>query len=83
VVAGRPTLFVGADERPLGPGMVAGFPCNGQPHHVENRTAEDCLILEVGDRSRDDEVSYPTDDIEAVAGQDGQWRFAHKDGRSY
>jgi hypothetical protein len=30
-----------------------------------------------------DEVSYPDDDITAVMGADGQWKFAHKDGTPY
>jgi hypothetical protein len=37
----------------------------------------------VGDRAASDEVSYPADDIQAVMGKDGKWRFARKDGTSY
>jgi len=28
-------------------------------------------------------VNYPADDIQAVMGSDGRWRFAHKDGTPY
>ena len=63
--------------------MVAGFAAGICAHHLENETAQDCLVLEVGDRTQGDEVSYPTEDLEAVMGGDGKWRFAHKDGRLY
>jgi uncharacterized cupin superfamily protein len=67
----------------LCPGMAAGFAARGTAHHLENRTGQDCVILEVGDRTEGDEVSYPTDDIQAVTGDDGKWRFSHKNGESY
>jgi len=37
----------------------------------------------VGDRTTGDEGSYPDDDIQAVLGPDGKWRFTHKDGTPY
>lgn len=83
VVEGEPTLVIDAEELQLRPGMVAGFPAGGAAHHLENRTERDCVILEVGDRAQDDEVSYPADDIVALMGADGKWRFAHKDGTAY
>ena len=43
----------------------------------------DLLILEIGDRPEGDEGSYPQDDIQAVMGADGKWRFARKDGTPY
>ena len=83
VLEGEPTLFTDLGEMQLRPGMAAGFPARGTAHHLENRTERDCVILEVGDRTAGDEVTYPTDDIRAVMGDDGKWRFAHKDGTSY
>jgi uncharacterized cupin superfamily protein len=83
VVEGDPTLFTDAGELQLHPGMVAGFSAAGTAHHLENRTARDCVILEVGDRAEGDEVKYPTDDIQAMMGDDGKWKFAHKDGKPY
>ena len=65
------------------PGMVAGFPAGGSAHHLENRTDRDCVILELGDRTEGDKVNYPADDIQAVLGSDGTWRFAHKTGEAY
>jgi uncharacterized cupin superfamily protein len=83
ILEGEPTLFTDAGETRLAPGMVAGFPANGTAHHLENRTETDCMFLEIGDRTPADEVTYPADDIQAVFGADGQWRFAHKGGTPY
>jgi uncharacterized cupin superfamily protein len=83
VLEGEATLFTDDGETTLRPGMVAGFPAGGSAHHLENRGDRDCVILEIGDRTPDDAVSYPADDIEAVLGKDGRWYFAHKDGRAY
>jgi uncharacterized cupin superfamily protein len=83
VLEGHPTLFMGEESSQLAPGMVAGFPAGGAAHHLENQTGEDCMILEVGDRSAGDSVSYPRDDIRAVAGVDGKWSFTHKNGKPY
>jgi uncharacterized cupin superfamily protein len=74
---------VGEDDIELRPGMVAGFPAGGPAHHLENRTREDVVILEIGDRSPGDEGSYPHDDLHAIFGEDGRWRFLHKDGSLY
>jgi uncharacterized cupin superfamily protein len=83
VLEGEATLFTDDGETTLRPGMVAGFPAGGTAHHLENRGDRDCVILEVGDRTPGDEVSYPADDIAAVLGKDGRWYFAHKDGTPY
>jgi len=83
VLEGEPTLCTEEREIQLRPGMVAGFAAGGAAHHLENRTAKDCVILEVGDRTRGDEVNYPRDDLKAVMGQDGKWHYARKDGTPY
>ena len=83
VLEGEPTLYVDAEKMQMSPGMVAGFAAGTCAHHLRNETAQECLVLEVGDRTPGDEVSYPTEDLEAVMGGDGKWRFAHKDGRPY
>jgi uncharacterized cupin superfamily protein len=80
VAAGTPTLVTDAGETQLAPGMCAGFVAGGSPHHLENRTGADVLILEVGDRGAGDSVFYPDDDLAAVMGSDGKWRYARKDG---
>ena len=83
VLEGEPTLFTGAEQTQLRPGMVAGFAAGGAAHHLENRTEQDCVILEIGDRAGGDAVTYPSDDIQAVMGEDGTWRFTHKNGEAY
>jgi uncharacterized cupin superfamily protein len=63
--------------------MVAGFPAQGAAHHLENKTNTECVILEIGDRSDGDALSYPVDDLVAALGDDRQWQFTHKDGTPY
>lgn len=82
VLEGYPTLIRGETTLQLAPG-IAGFPSKGLAHHLENRSDQECIILEVGDRSVGDSVTYPSDDLRTVAGTDGKWHFTHKDGRPY
>ena len=83
VVAGHPTLVTERGEETLSPGMCAGFPAQGTAHHLENRSGEPVVVLEVGDRTAGDSGAYPRDDLQAVLGPDGKWRFLHKDGTPY
>lgn len=84
VLEGHPTLVTDAGETPLEPGMCAGFRAGtGEGHHLVNRTASDVLYLEVGDRTPGDQAVYPDDDLQAVMGTDGKWRFTRKDGTAY
>ena len=84
VLAGRPVLVTNAGETPLAPGMCAGFRAgSGDAHHLLNRTDEDVLSLEIGDRSRGDDVLYPDDDLKAAQDADGRRVFLHKDGSPY
>ena len=84
ILEGRPTLITDAGETPLEPGMCAGFRANsGDAHHLVNRSKADVLYLEVGDRTAQDEGTYPDDDLKAVLGTDGKWGFTRKDGTLY
>lgn len=84
IVAGRPVLLTDEGETLLAPGMCAGFSAGGgNGHHLLNTSDEDVLYLEVGDRTPGDTVSYPDDDLQAALGDEGKWRFLHKDGRPY
>ena len=84
ILAGRPLLLTDQGETLLAPGMCAGFKAaSGNGHHLINRTNDDVLYLEIGDRSPGDSVVYPDDDIAAVLDKEGKWRFAHKDGTPY
>lgn len=84
VLSGTAILRTDAGETTLGPGMCAGFRAGtGDGHHLVNRSQEDVVFLEVGDRTAGDGVAYPEDDIQAVLGDDRTWRFTHKDGTPY
>jgi len=84
VLEGRPTLVTDDRETPLEPGMCAGFRAgSGEGHHLVNRSAQDVVYLEVGDRTGGDEASYPDDDLKAALDPDGRWRFTRKDGTPY
>ena len=84
VLEGEPTLITDAGETPLRPGMCAGFRAGtGDGHHLHNRTGNNVVILEVGDRTPGDSASYPDDDLVAVQGADGKWQYRKKDGTPY
>jgi uncharacterized cupin superfamily protein len=84
ILEGRPTLVTNAGETALSPGMCAGFKAGtGDAHHLVNRTREDVLYLEVGDRTRGDSAIYPDDDMQVVQDAEGNWRYLKKDGSAY
>ena len=81
VLEGTPTLVLGDRQQVLAPGDCAGFPAGtGEAHHLVNRSAQDVLFLEVGDRSLGDSVIYPDDDLAGAATPEGAWRYTRKDG---
>jgi uncharacterized cupin superfamily protein len=80
VLEGTPVLITDAGETRLAPGICAGFPAGGSPHHLENRGPGDAVIPEVGDRGAGEEVFLPDDDLRAVMGPEGGWRYTRKDG---
>lgn len=83
ILEGHPTLITDAGSTPLSPGMCAGFAAGrGDAHHLINRSHAPVLYLEIGDRSPEDRVEYPDDDLAAELGEEG-WHFTHKDGRPY
>ncbi|MBI5922364.1 MAG: cupin domain-containing protein [Betaproteobacteria bacterium] len=84
ILAGHPALITDQGETQLTPGMCAAFKAGtGNGHQLVNRTSEDVLYLEVGDRTAEDTVTYPDDDLRAILGNDGKWQFVHKDGAPY
>jgi uncharacterized cupin superfamily protein len=84
ILQGEPTLVTNAGETLLRAGMCAGFKAGtGDGHQLVNRTGDDVVFLEIGDRSASDTVVYPDDDIQAVLGDKGKWQFSHKNGVPY
>ena len=83
ILQGRPTLHTDEGRTLLSPGMCAGFKAGtGNGHRLINETTEEVVYLEVGDRTPDDEGSYPDDDLKALL-VEGKWKFVHKDGAPY
>ncbi|MBT3401994.1 MAG: cupin, partial [Rhodospirillaceae bacterium] len=61
----------------------AGFPAgNPNGHTLANRSDSDVMVLEVGNRPREEDVTYPDIDM-ANAVRDGKPRFIRKDGSSF
>ncbi|UTW59797.1 cupin domain-containing protein [Kordiimonas sp. SCSIO 12603] len=82
ILAGEVVLVTESGEQVMKTGMCAGFPAGGEAHQLVNRSNVDAVILEVGDRSADDTVDYPQDDMKATFTPDG-WVFTKKDGSGY
>lgn len=84
ILSGQPTLITDAGETLMQPGMCMGFKGgvrDGQ--QLVNRTADDVIYLEIGDRQPGDAGYYPDDDLKAVMDADGKWQFLHKDSSPY
>ncbi len=80
ILQGNPVLITDAGELQLSSGMCAGFKAGtGNAHKLVNRSSENVIYLEVGDRSTGDSAIYPDDDLKAVL-INGQWNFMHKNG---
>lgn len=83
VVEGEITLITNAGEQMLIAGNAAGFPAGeANGHHLINRSDRDAVYLEIGDRTPEDSVTYPDDDLLAEMGNKG-WEFTHKNGEPY
>ena len=84
VLEGEVTLETNAGEHILSAGMCAGFPAGtGDAHRFVNHSSADTVLLVVGDRTANDEVSYPDIDMHLQSLADGTRRFTHKDGTPY
>jgi len=83
VLEGEAVLITDEGETRLTPGMCAGFKA-GVPngHHLVNRSNQDFVYLEIGDRTPGGGAAYPDDDI-AIAMVDGKMKFTHRDGTPY
>lgn len=83
VLSGELTLITDVGEQVLTAGMAAGFPAGeANGHHLVNRSDQVAVYLEVGDRTPDDQVVYPDDDLLAEYSDRG-WIFKHKNGSEF
>jgi uncharacterized cupin superfamily protein len=80
VLSGVATLVTDDGEQPMTAGMCVGFKAGGTAHHFENRSTEDVVYLEMGDRASGDSAEYPREDLAARLDLSGRWVFTHKDG---
>lgn len=81
VLEGEVVLETDCGAQVLTAGMCAGFPAgSGDAHRFVNRTTGDVRLLVIGDRTPDDEISYPDVDMHAVLGADGVYKFTTKTG---
>ena len=84
VLEGEVVLETDAGPQTLKAGMCAGFPAGtGDAHRFVNRSGADVLLLVVGDRSGNDEITYPDIDMHAKLAADGKYLFTRKDGTPY
>ena len=84
ILEGTPTVKVGNEEYLMKPGECIGFKAgSGDAHHLINNSNENVTYLEIGDRSPNDSVEYPDDDIQATLSSDGSWLLTHKNGEPY
>lgn len=84
VLEGTPVLVLDETELLLSPGDCMGFKAgNGVAHQLINRSNEDVVYIEIGDRSVGENSEFPNDDIKADYQDDGTWVFLHKNGDPY
>lgn len=84
VLHGTVTLMLGDEQLLLRVGDCYGFKAGTSvAHQLINNSNANVSYLEIGDRSADDKVEYPNDDLKASALPNGAWSITHKDGRPY
>lgn len=84
IVEGECVARVGDREYRLGPGDCFGFPAGtGLAHQLVNRGNATVSYLEIGDRTPNEIVEYPDDDLAFGKAADGTTVLVHKDGMPY
>ncbi len=83
LLEGELVLITDEGECLLKPGMAAGFPAgDANGHHLVNRSTQPATYLEIGTRSKDEDATYPDDDLRLVK-RDGRRLFVRKSGEPY
>ena len=81
VLEGEVTLVTDAGAELLRAGDCAGFKANDPDgHHLQNRSGQEAVILEIGARLDSDAAYYPDIDLERRGESEG---YVHKDGTPY
>lgn len=74
VLEGNPTVKIGREEYLMQPGECIGFKAGTQEaHQLINQSDKNVVYLEIGDRSSDDNVDYPDNDLKATMSPKGTW----------
>ena len=80
---GALTLITDGGEQVLTAGQAAGFPAGkADGHHLVNKGTVPATYLEIGDRRRDDAVTYPDIDLHLEPAPEGRV-FTNKKGEPY
>lgn len=83
VLDGEITLVTDTGEETLRAGDIAGFKAGeADGHHLQNRSDQPAIYLEVGTRTDDDVAHYPEADLVAVS-EGESFRYTRKDGTDY
>jgi uncharacterized cupin superfamily protein len=85
VLSGEVVLVTDAGEETLRGGDCAGFKAGDKDGHcLQNRSAEEVVLLVVGARHEEDHGEYPDIDLMFTEGRyQGRGRYLHKDGTPY
>jgi uncharacterized cupin superfamily protein len=84
VLEGECIARLGDSEYRLSAGDCVGFPAGtGLAHQLVNRGDATVSYLEIGDRTPNESVEYPHDDLAFATAPDGTQVLVHKDGRPY
>jgi uncharacterized cupin superfamily protein len=82
IVSGEVVLVTDGGEEILKTGDCAGFKAGDKDgHHLQNRSNEDALLLEIGTRTSTDTGEYSDIDMAFKIG--GPAMYTHKDGTPY
>jgi uncharacterized cupin superfamily protein len=84
IVSGTAVLVLDTAEFTMQAGDCCGFKAGtGKAHQLVNRSNGLVTFLEIGNRTPDDAVEYPNDDLKLGMAPDGRRVALHKDGRPY
>lgn len=83
LLEGELSLVTIDGEQTIRVSQAVGFPAGDRNGHcLINRGTSRATYLEIGTRSRDDDITYPDDDL-VCEKREGSHRFLRKDGTAY
>lgn len=83
VLEGEVVLVTDTGEETLRAGDAAGFKAGDENgHHLQNRSREDAIVIEIGSRVAGESVDYPDIDLRVPPGETTT-PYTHRDGTPY